>query len=57
MNNEELNTFDKLVKWATWQIIEGITTGQKLRTVVNGIVQYTIQWAKEQEEIKKKNGL
>lgn len=53
LNNNDIDTFDKLVTWATWQVIEGFTRGEKLRSIVYGITQYAIQWSRDQEEIRK----
>jgi len=32
-------TFDELVSWATWEIIESITKGKPLRSTVWGILE------------------
>jgi len=31
-------SFDDVVKWATWRVIEGITRGEKLNSVMYGII-------------------
>lgn len=35
----EPRTFEELVSWATWEIVEAITKGKPLRSVVWGILE------------------
>ena len=34
--------FNELVAWATWQVIEGMTQGQPLRSVMHGVLNGAI---------------
>jgi hypothetical protein len=40
----EPDDFKALVRWATWQVIEGITSGQKLHGVMYGVLMATREW-------------
>ena len=35
--------FNELVTWATWEIVQGITSGKPLRSVVFGVLSASIQ--------------
>ena len=35
---ESPKNFDELVSWATWQVVEGITKGEPLRSVMYGVL-------------------
>lgn len=37
--NDAPRDFNELVSWATWQVIEGMTKGQPLRSVMHGVLQ------------------
>lgn len=38
------DTFQELVSWATWFIIEGITKGDPLRGLVFHVLEVARQW-------------
>lgn len=38
---DEWDSFDELVTWATWCILEGITKGLSLRSIVFEVVSVT----------------
>ncbi len=38
MSDNSFKTFDELVTWATWQIVEAITTGKPLRAAVYAVL-------------------
>lgn len=40
----EPKTFQELVSWACWTIIQGITRGDRLETSVFHILTYVRQW-------------
>jgi hypothetical protein len=42
--------FNELVSWASWQFIAGITSGEKLESIVWRILDSAIRWSKEQEK-------
>ena len=44
-----LKTFDQLVTFVTWMIIEGITTGEPLRVVVYRALSLARQWDPDKE--------
>ncbi len=35
--------FNALVTWATWEVIQGITKGQPLRSIMYGVLQDALQ--------------
>ena len=37
--NDTPRDFNELVSWATWQVIEGMTKGAPLRSVMHGVLQ------------------
>lgn len=45
-SEKELNdwTFDELVKWACWVIVEGMTQGKPLRSSVYSVLDVARQW-------------
>ena len=47
MRDDRLKTFDDLVSWATWRVIEGITKGESLYSIMFGIVDYARRWKPE----------
>jgi hypothetical protein len=42
-------TYDELVTWATWQVIEGIATGKSLRSVLYSVLEAVRRWAPEEK--------
>lgn len=51
--SDDLNTFDDLVTWATWHVIEGLTRGTPLRSLIHGVLMTAANWHAEQ---RKKQG-
>jgi hypothetical protein len=45
--NEPKN-FQELVSWACWEVIQGFTQGQTLRSVMHGVLMYVRQWKPEE---------
>jgi len=43
MSEETPKDFNELVAWATWQVIQGITAGQPLRSVMHGVLVSAIE--------------
>jgi hypothetical protein len=41
--DNSFKTFDELVTWAAWQIIEGITAGKPIRQVIYSILMVARQ--------------
>ena len=41
---EEPKNFQELVSWATWQVIEGMTKGEPLRSIMISILNYARKW-------------
>ena len=48
--NTEPRDFNELVRWATWQVIEGIANGKPLRDVMygglNSVLSIVAEWNK-----------
>lgn len=42
-------TFDELVNFVTWEIIEGIANGQTLKATVYAMLDLAISWKREKE--------
>lgn len=42
--SEDLNTFDDLVTWATWHVIEGLTRGTPMRSLMHGVLMAAVGW-------------
>jgi len=40
----ELKTFQDLVSWATWHVIEGLTKGEALRSLIFHVVDMARRW-------------
>lgn len=43
----EPSDFKELVAWACWEIIKGITSGERLERSVHGVLVYAAQWQNE----------
>lgn len=44
----EPKTFDELVSFVTWMIIDSITRGSPLRGTIHQALSYVLQWKPEQ---------
>ncbi len=45
-------SFDELVNFVTWEIIEGIANGQTLKATVFAMLDLAVKWNKVKEETK-----
>lgn len=43
MKNDKWDDFDELLTWATWQIIESLTKGGSIRSVMQNILSVAHQ--------------
>lgn len=46
-------SFDALVTWATYELIQAITGGKALRSAVHNILAVTAQWSTRQKDVRK----
>lgn len=47
-------TFNNLVTWATWEVIAGITKGDKLETTMWAVVNTACAWREDQRKKEKR---
>lgn len=40
----EMKDFNDLVSWATWHVLEGLTQGQPLRSLIFSVIEYARRW-------------
>lgn len=45
--NDDLKTFQDLVTWATWHVLEGLTKGVALRKLIGDVVDFARRWEPE----------
>lgn len=41
---DEPKTFKELVTWACWQVITGITKGERLDATMHSVLEYARRW-------------
>jgi len=49
----DFKTFNELVSWATWHVLEGLTKGTPLRSLIHDVLSLARSW---QPEASKESG-